>query len=654
MSIVNLHQIKKAYGLNQVLDGFSMNINDGEKMALIGANGSGKTTILRLITGQEKVDSGAVSIRNGISIGHLNQIPDYDEQNTLKQELREVFSDIIFMEKEMKALEEKISTCGQKKESAKLEGLMREYSNLQEKFAEKGGYGFESRLERTAVGLGFLHRELEKKVTTLSGGEKTRLGLVKLLLEEPDLLLLDEPTNHLDISSTHWLENYLQKYEGTAVIISHDRYFLDAVVDRIVEVKRGQAEQYAGNYSYYLEERERRYEQRLRAYKNQQKKIKEMEEAIERLRVWGRQSDNAKFFSRAKSMEKRLQKMEKLPRPILREDKIGLEFSIKRRSGDEVVQVEDVHKSFGETGVLNGIDLQVYWSEKNAIIGGNGTGKTTLLQIITGELEPDKGMVQIGASVKPGYYSQEFDEFNPEDDVLTAFLREVPLTKKKARNILASFHFQGQDVFEKVAHLSGGEKSKLRLLQLMVGNYNLLLLDEPTNHLDLPSREKLEEALQEYPGTVILVSHDRYFLNKIAEYTYELEEGTLTKYYGNYDYYRQKREKRRGERAQNQQSGESNKETSSAKNEYQKMKEERNRRQRKKRKIEELQEEIILKEEKMETLEEQMAAPENLQDHEFLLELKQEYNVISEKVSELYKQWECLTAERETEREKEV
>lgn len=638
MSVLNLNNIKKSYGLNEVLCGFDMDLSQNEITALIGANGSGKTTIFKIIAGLETPDKGTVSVRNDQQIGYLNQVPDLKEEYTLLEELETVFERLIFWEQKLSVLEEKISNIqpGQKEE--RHNKLMSEYSELQEKFEKEGGYAYQSKIYKVAVGLGFSHRELEKKVSSLSGGEKTRLGLVKLLLKEPDLLLLDEPTNHLDISSIHWLERYLNNYEGTVLIISHDRYFLDQVVERIVELKQGRAEKYSGDYSYYLKERKRRFEQRMKAYQNQQKKIQKLQEAIERLHRWGRQSGDAKLHKRASSMEKRLEKMDKLEKPVLNNDQIALDFNIQKRSGDEVLKVENLTRSFQGEKVLKNLDLQIFWNEKCAVVGDNGTGKTTLLEIITGKLSADGGSYEIGASVKMGYYSQEFNGFDPRADVLTAFRREVPLGKKEARNVLASFHFRGQDVFEKVGNLSGGEKSRLRLLQLMKGNYNFLLLDEPTNHLDLPSREALEEALQNYPGTLLIVSHDRYFLNKIIEYTYELENGHLTRYYGDYDYYHKKKEQRKTEEQDKDGS------TGSKESEYHKLKRERNHRQQLKRSIDNIEDEIFTAEERIEELKEDMSDPEKIADPDQLRDMKKEYYKLQDELEDLYDRWDRLTS----------
>ncbi len=669
MAVLNLNNIKKSYGFTEVLDGFSMSVYQGENLALIGPNGSGKSTIFKIINGQENFSEGNLSIRNDIKVGCLNQIPNFDPDKTLWSELKEVFQEIIEIKKEINKLEKLISNCGedirdntQKTKSqqennqiylnnakkstneGQLELLLKKYSDLREKFEEKNGYEYKSKINRVAIGLGFTHRELNKKVNTLSGGEKTRLGLVKLLLTEPDLLLLDEPTNHLDISSIQWLENYLSNiFAGSVIIISHDRYFLNEVVDRIIELKKGDSEIYHGNYSYYLKERKKRYEQRLKEYDNQQKKINQMEDAIERLRRWGSQGDNPKFFKRAKSMEKELEKMDKIDKPTLGGEKFNLNLNIDQRSGDEVLKINELYFSYNNNNngenLLKGLDLNVYWQDKIGIVGDNGSGKTTLLKLIVNQFIPDQGQIEIGVSVKIGYYTQEFDNFNPEDEVLTAFRKEVPIKTSTARNVLATFLFTGDEVFKKVGNLSGGEKRRLRLLQLMQGNYNLLILDEPTNHLDLPAREVLEEALNNYPGTLIIVSHDRYFLNKTIDYIYELKDGTLSKYYGNYDHFRQKKQL---ENLNNSEENKTKKNKKKQKSDYFKLKQKTKEKRKKKRKINNLEDSIMEIEKKKKELEKDMTNSENLDDFQLLNQLKTEYERIDKKLENLYQKWENL------------
>ncbi len=637
MVVVNIDSISKSFGTQEVLNDFSMSVNKGEKVALIGANGSGKTTIFKIINGQEDLQEGNLSLRNDVSVGLLDQIPEFNLENTIYKELLTVFNDLRKMEEKLQKLEKEISTFQKEdKDHHKLEILMDEYSALSHEYEMKGGYGYENKIIQVASGIGFSKKELDKKISYLSGGEKSRVGLIKLLLKEPDLLLLDEPTNHLDIDSIQWLEQFLIDYEGAVIIISHDRYFLDQVIERIVEIDNGSDEKYDGNYSYYLEERKRRYEQKLREYKNQQKKIKKLEESIHQLRVWGRSRDSEKMFKRAKAMEKRLERIDEMDKPTLHGKKMNLDLEINRRSGDEVLKVNNLKKSFDDNTILKGLDLNIYWQDKAVIIGANGSGKTTLLDLINGDIEPDKGEIKIGASVKLGYYRQEFEKFDPEDDLVTSLVKSCSMKISEARNALGAFLFEDNDVFKKVKDLSGGEKSRLRLLQLMNGNYNFLILDEPTNHLDLPSREVLEEVLQDYPGTLLVVSHDRYFINKIIDHTYELENKKLKKYLGNYDYYKEKKQELKEDSNKNKENKESNKKD----NYYFRQKERERKERRRKRKLNKIEDTIEEKEKKVKELEHKMADPDNIEDFKKLNSLKKEHQELKDELGQLYEEWE--------------
>ena len=637
MVVVNLDSISKSYSTHQILKNFSMSVNKGEKVALIGSNGSGKTTLFKIIAGQEDFQEGNLSLRNDISVGLLDQIPEFTMDNTIYEELLTVFNELREMEQQIKDLENKISTFNkEEKNHEKLENLMEEYSNLSHEYEINGGYEYENKIVQVASGLGFEGEDLNKEISFLSGGEKSRVGLIKLLLKEPDLLLLDEPTNHLDIESIQWLEEYLKKYTGAVIIISHDRYFLDQVIERIVEIKNGSDEKYYGNYSYYLEERKRRFEQRMREYKNQQKKIKKLEESIHQLRVWGRSRDSEKMFKRAKAMEKRLERIDEMEKPTLYGKKMNLDLEIERRSGDEVLKVNNINKTFDTETLLNGLDLNLYWQDKAAIIGANGSGKTTLLDIINGDLSPDKGDVELGASVKMGYYRQEIEKFDPEDDLITALVKSCSMKISEARNALGAFLFTDQEVFKKVKDLSGGEKSRLRLLELMNGNYNFLILDEPTNHLDLPSREVLEDVLKDYPGTILVVSHDRYFINKIIDYTYELKDHNLTKYYGDYDYYKEKKEELKIKEAKDEKNNDDEKKD----NYYFRQKERERKERRRKRALKKIENKIEDKEQKVKDLEEKMTDPENIDDYKKLKKLKFEHQELNEELEELYEEWE--------------
>jgi ATP-binding cassette, subfamily F, member 3 len=638
MSVLSLQNIEKSYGINEVLKGFSININKGERVGLIGPNGSGKTTVFRIISGMEAFSAGRLITKKDISIGFLSQMPEFRPDISIYEELETVFSDLIKMRLRLKELEEEISRKGGIQGGTIVSGLddiMDEYSILQHNFEIEGGYRYKSKIEQIAIGMGFSREELEKKTGVLSGGEKTRVGLIKLLLSEPDLLLLDEPTNHLDLPSIQWLESYLNDYQGSMIIISHDRYFLDQLVMRIVEIKNGKDEAYQGNYSYYLEESRKRYELTLNSYFNQQKKIKKMEETIKRLHQWGVQGDNEKFFKRARSMQKSLDKIERIDKPLLDGNKIKLNLDFSKRSGREVINISNLNKSFDGKSILRDLELNIYWGEKSAIIGKNGSGKTTIFKLIINEIKADTGDIKIGANVNIGYYSQEFEGFNPDDDLITAFRKECPMTEGEARNFLAAFLFTEEDVFNKVGTLSGGEKSRLKLLQLMNGDYNFLLLDEPTNHLDLASREVLEEILSNYPGTVLVISHDRYFLNKFIDYTYELVNEKLNKYYGNYDYYRLKLEgkiKYRNSEKKNINNRE--------KNNYELLKEKRSKELKRTKRLYELESGIELLENEKVQIEKEMMQPANIENYKLLNEFKLKYESIDKDLKKLYSEWE--------------
>ncbi|WP_089860943.1 ribosomal protection-like ABC-F family protein [Halanaerobium salsuginis] len=646
MSILNISKLKKEYGIEVILKDFSLNINQGESVALIGPNGSGKTTLFKIITGQEGYSAGNISLRNDIEVAYLDQLPDFDDQATIYQELEEVFLEVKAQIKQLQFLENKIANQGKDVDSGKiktelLEKTMLEYSKLQHEFEQGIGYEYQSKIRQVAAGLGFSETEINsRRLVNLSGGEKTRVGLIKLLLMEPDLLLLDEPTNHLDLKSVEWLEDYLNSYQGSLLIISHDRYFLDHTVDRIIEINQGKNENYAGNYSYYLTEREKRYQQRLNEYKNQQKKIADLEEAIERLYIWGRSRDSEKMFKRAKAMQKRLDKIERIEKPRLQGAKMKLDLAAETRGGNDVLEIKKLAKSFSDNQLFSELNIFLQRGEKAAIIGDNGTGKSTILKLIMGELNPDQGEIKIGSNIYPAFYRQEFEGFNPEDDLITALQRETAVTNSTARNMLASFLFTGDDVFKKVKQLSGGEKSRLRLLQLMSGNYNFLILDEPTNHLDLPSREVLEIALQEYQGTVLIVSHDRYFLNKVIDYIYELESGQLTKYFGDYSYYKNKKAQQVADNSTAE--NEATENEAAGKLAYEAQKEARSQEMQRVKRISEIEAKINQLEKDLKEIEKEMTAEDNLDDYQLLHDLKSDYDSKNNLLDQLYLEWEEL------------
>ncbi|AXY07291.1 ABC transporter ATP-binding protein [Bacillus thuringiensis LM1212] len=541
MTICSVNNVTKSFGGNIIFENISLEIKNGERVGLVGRNGSGKTTIFQLLTGMESLDAGAIHMKKGTRIGHVAQIPKFDEGMTVYDVLSSAFKAEKELEREMRTLE---NNMAEEREPSALQKLMERYGVIQEKFAFLGGYEIEASLMKVANGLQVTEL-FPRSFLELSGGEQTKISLAYMLLQKPDLLLLDEPTNHLDLFAVEWLEQFLKEYNGTVVVISHDRYFLDEVVTKIFDLEDGEIHVYHTNYSRFVEEKEERLLQEFQAYQEQQKKIKKMKEAIKRLREWANQANppNEGLHKRARSMERALERMEKLKKPILERKQMGLQFEGQERSGKDVVVMKEVSKGFAEHLLFNEANLHVRFQERAAIVGRNGTGKTTLLKLLLEEIEPDAGEIRIGSSVKIGYLSQHAYG-NMKSNVLEAFRECVAVTEGEARHILAEFLFYGPAVFKKVTQLSGGEKMRLRLAQLMYQDINFLILDEPTNHLDIESREVLEEALEQYNGTILAVSHDRYFLNKLFEKTYWIDECTLFEFAGNYAWARQKWEEK--------------------------------------------------------------------------------------------------------------
>ncbi|WP_141550446.1 ribosomal protection-like ABC-F family protein [Bacillus thuringiensis] len=541
MTICSVNNVTKSFGGNTIFENISLEIKNGERVGLVGRNGSGKTTIFGLLTGMESLDAGAIHMKKGTRIGHVAQIPKFDEVMTVYDVLSSAFKVEKELEKEMHALEKNMAV---EQEQSALEKLMERYGVIQEKFAFFGGYEIEANIMKVANGLQVT--DLFSRVfTELSGGEQTKVSLAYMLLQKPDLLLLDEPTNHLDLFAVEWLEQFLKEYTGTVMVISHDRYFLDEVVTKIFDLEDGEIHVYHTNYSQFVEEKEERLLQEFQAYQEQQKKIKKMKEAIKRLREWANQANppNEGLHKRARNMERALERIEKLKRPILERKQMGLQFEGQERSGKDVVVMKEVSKGFAGRPLFEQANLHVRFQERAAIVGRNGTGKTTLLKLLLEEINPDVGEIRIGSSVKIGYLSQH-TYGNVKSNVLEAFREYVAVTEGEARHILAKFLFYGPAVFKKVTQLSGGEKMRLRLAQLMYQDINFLILDEPTNHLDIESREVLEEALEQYNGTILAVSHDRYFLNKLFEKTYWIDECKLFEFAGNYAWARQKWEEK--------------------------------------------------------------------------------------------------------------
>lgn len=549
MMICTLNNISKSFAGTMIFEDVSMEIQANDRIGLVGRNGSGKTTLFQLISGMEAPDTGAIHIKKGAKIGYLAQIPSYPDGTTGEDVLLSAFKETVELQHKLRALETQMAEIA---EENQLNKIMQEYGVLQERFSFMGGYEMDASIQRIANGLK-ITQLLPQPFSSLSGGEKTKICLGYILLQTPDVLLLDEPTNHLDIFSVEWLEQYLKEYNGTVVAISHDRYFLDEVATKIIDLEDGEIHTYHTNYSGFLKEKEERLLLEFSAYQEQQKKIKKMKEAIKRLKEWANQSNppNAALHRRAKSMEKALNRMEKVKRPILERKAMGLQFDATDRSGKDVVIMEKVSKAFGKKELFKEVDLAVYFRERAAIVGQNGTGKSTLLKMLLGELDADSGIVKLGSNAKVGYLSQHIKASNPTQTLIEAFREDISITLEQARHVLAKFLFYGPAVFKKVENLSGGEKMRLRLAQLMHQDINFLILDEPTNHLDIDSREVLEEALEEFDGTILAVSHDRYFLNKYFEKTCWLESQSLVTYEGNYQYARGKQEELEREKVVN-------------------------------------------------------------------------------------------------------
>ncbi|WP_026563659.1 ribosomal protection-like ABC-F family protein [Bacillus sp. UNC41MFS5] len=533
MIICSVNHITKSFGGNIIFKDLSFEVQEGNRVGLVGRNGGGKTTLLKLLANQETVDEGVIHKKKGLKIGYLAQIPDFKEL-TGKEVLKTAFEQLIATETKLQQLEVEM---GQEIAPGDLQRLMDQYGKLQDEFILNGGYEMDAQLDRIANGLNITDL-LDKTFSSLSGGEKTKVGLGLSLLKNPELLLLDEPTNHLDMKAIEWLGAFLKDYSGTIILISHDRYFLDEVVTKVLEMEDGEIDLYHTNFSGYVKEKEERLLREFQEYQEQQKKMKKMKEAIKRLRDWANRSNppSAALHKRATNMQRALDRIEKLDRPKIDVKKMAIDFEAHDRSGKDVIVMEDVAKSFGSKILFDQVNMLVQYKDRTAIVGENGTGKSTLLKMILKEMEPDKGVVKVGSNVKVGYLSQQVFTNIGDQQLIDVFRSEIVVNEGEARHILARFLFYGPAVFRKVSQLSGGERMRLRLAQLMYQDINLLILDEPTNHLDIDSCEVLEEALEQFNGTILAVSHDRYFLNKLFNKIYWLQNGTVYYFDGNYDW----------------------------------------------------------------------------------------------------------------------
>ena len=632
ISVSNL--VKEFEVGHKILDGLTFQVDTGERVGLLGPNGCGKTTLLRILTGVMDYDEGDVVIAPGKRMGLISQIPVYPAGYTVEDVLATAFEPLREMEREMAALAEQM---GEGTDPA----LLARYDKLTAAFEAAGGYETDTKTNKVCNGLTIPQSMREQLFDKLSGGEKTRVNLARLILEDTDILLLDEPTNHLDLRATEWLEEYLDKFKGTVLTVSHDRYFLDKVVNRIVEIQGGKAEFYSGNYSFYVVEKERRYEEKLRQYEKEQAKIEQLEKAAEQMRVWA-YSGMDKTFKRVKSMEKRIERMRTTDRPT-KERKMEVRFGEREFRGDEVLTIKGLTKSFGDRTLFSNLGLEVAGGERIALLGDNGSGKTTLLKILLGEEEPDAGKVRMGPTVKVGYLPQHVHFDHPERNLVDTLIYEQDCTAQTARNRLAAFKFRGEDVFKPVSALSGGEQSRLRLCMLMDEKINLLILDEPTNHLDIQSREWIEEAVEEYEGNLLFVSHDRYFIDRFASRIWMLEDGHITDFRGNYQEYQAARAR-----------GAAGKSASDVQVSVEKAPEPKEKKEKPKRPggTKNLEKEVTAAERAVAKAEEQMydleqQIQEASADYLKLQELYEQREALEEEILKLYGTWETLSAQLE-------
>lgn len=635
MVILSCKNISKSYGIETILNDVTFSINEGDKVGIIGANGEGKSTLFKIICRQISADDGEIFLDKNKSLGYLSQHLDLESDKTIYDEMLSVFSYLTSLEQKLVDLEQKMNEPYDESNAAYHNKLIKDYTTSQELYTNRGGYTYKAEISKVLKGLGFLENDFDKYIKTLSGGQKTRVALCKLLLGAPDIILLDEPTNHLDLEAIEWLENYLKSYKGTVVIISHDRYFLDAVTTRTFQVINGHVNCYNAPYTKSIELRKKDYETQLKAYNLQQAEIKRQEAIIEKFRSFNRE----KSIKRAESREKVLEKMERLDKPDKEKDPSKISFEAEIKSGYDVLHIENLSKSFGDKHLFSNINLDLKRGEKIALIGENGRGKTTLFKIIMDKIKPDSGTKVLGANVNIGYYDQEQSNLSSNKTILDEIWDDFPyLTTSKIRTYLGSFLFTGDDVFKTIDKLSGGEKCRINLLKLMLSKSNLLLLDEPTNHLDIPSREALEEAILSYDGTLIVISHDRYFLNKVIHKIVELNENEATEYLGNYSYYIDK--KMNPERFDKLDIIASGKTKTQINEEKKKLRNASRAEKAKLQQIKKLEETITKSEEKLEELNEQLCDEKIYSNPSESERVNKEIRALEEEIEKLYEEYE--------------
>ena len=634
MILMTVQGVSKSFGMKSVLKDISLTLQQGARMGLIGVNGSGKSTLFRLIAGQMEPDEGTISLMRGTRVGMLTQEADIQSDLTVREELSRVFEPVREMERRLRALEEEMAQ--KHEDEAELDRLSREYARLTDRFEDAGGYEWPSRIQGVLAGLGFAKGREDQPASVLSGGEKTRLCLARLLLTQPDLLMLDEPTNHLDLSSIQWLEDTLKKYRGTVLIISHDRYFMNSVCDCMAEISMRRLVQYEGNYDQFTVKRQADIERQIREYKLQQAEIARQQAIIQRYRMYNRE----KSIRAAESREKRLEKMERLERPV-DEQHVRFSFEARRRTGDDVLKVRGLAKGFEGRRLFENFDLHLRAGDRVAIIGPNGVGKSTLLNIIARKLKADAGEVEFGANVDLGYYEQHQTGLDPEKDVLNELWDAFPrLDLDRVRSVLALFLFTGDDVYKKISMLSGGEKGRVSLCKLMLKRDNLLLLDEPTNHLDMDSREVLEGALEDFDGTILTVSHDRYFINRVADRIIEMRPDGVKEYLGNYDDYL---EKKRREEAGLEDAAASGMTKTQLDKQRRKERLLREGKKALEKQLEAAEARIAAAEKEIQDLETRMADPELYQRPDEARETARRHAELQAGMDALYEEWEALS-----------
>ncbi|OOE00355.1 multidrug ABC transporter ATP-binding protein [Anoxybacillus kestanbolensis] len=629
MIILQVNQLSKSYGAEQVLSDIKLEIQEKDRIALVGRNGAGKSTLLKIIAGQLSYDTGEIIKPKHVTIGYLDQYTGLQAHRSIWEEMLDVFAPLQQMEKQLRELEQQMSL-----HDADYERLLEQYDRLQTEFKEKGGYQYEADIRSVLHGLRFPQYDYTTKVSTLSGGQRTRLALGKLLLTRPDLLILDEPTNHLDMETLQWLEQYLKNYDGAILIVSHDRYFLDQIVTQVYELSRTKIKKYVGNYTSYLQQRAEQFEQQLKLYEKQQEEITKLKDFIQR------NIARASTTKRAQSRRKQLEKMNIIDKPLGDEKSASFRFEIERPSGNDVLTANNLAIGYDHIIATN-LSFRITRGDSIALIGPNGIGKSTLLKTIIKQLHPKQGEIRYGTNVQIGYYDQEQAQLTSNKRVIDELWDEDRLrTEKEIRTILGNFLFSGDDVLKPVQTLSGGEKARLALAKLMMKKANVLVLDEPTNHLDLDSKEVLEQALIEYPGTIIFVSHDRYFINKIATKIYELSTDGLVEYLGDYDYYVAKKAEllELGQISQKTKTGES----LSPKRSYEEEKERKKLERQRQRKIEQLETEMEQIEQQIATYEQQLYDPSCYNDYEKARDTQAHIDALKQKFDELFEQWERL------------